>query len=385
MVRLLPLAVSLLLIAVSRGADSLFPPRVLAPEKQLLQKSERLIIPRYSVKEVSLAEAVRELELRARRADPQRIGIPVIVGESIFKEPPTVSPTGETASYLLPSRDRKITLSLRNRSVAEIFGELRNVASCRSQVTASELQLIASSQEERHLPTQVVPLPTFLFGKDAAPEALGVNPAKIAKIRKEPQQFFEEEGVQFPAGAHCTYDGARLEIILQSTLEDIDFAISLLETLIPEPVPGPAVPKWGGDAPLENTGARRAPPPAIPALPEAPSVPGAPAPTVLVTKEWRIPPGLYEEQHPSAADDPSRKLEYQTASGVTFEAAPSAIYLPQSSRLIVKDTPARFDQIDEEVEIGWEKYYASEAWQKELRRQQRLRELSSGNKQRSRP
>jgi general secretion pathway protein D len=95
----------------------------------------------------------------------------------------------------------------------------------------------------------------------------------------------------------------------------------------------------------------------------------------LVTKEWKVPPGFLS-QAPSTgagASDPlappgaagaadptkgtgssiAKKLEardYLTAAGITFPPGSSAIFLPSSSRLIVKNTQENLDQIDIIVE-----------------------------------
>jgi general secretion pathway protein D len=97
---------------------------------------------------------------------------------------------------------------------------------------------------------------------------------------------------------------------------------------------------------------------------------------VLVTKEWKVPPGflsgsagagggpdpLSAPAGKSGTNDPTKggsgivkKVEakdYLTASGVTFPQGASAIFLPTSSRLIVKNTQENLDLIDAIVEIA---------------------------------
>jgi general secretion pathway protein D len=103
-------------------------------------------------------------------------------------------------------------------------------------------------------------------------------------------------------------------------------------------------------------------------------VPLATPTDTLITKEWKVPPGFLS-QAPAAtggAPDPltggtatgggltsgapsgiARKLEardYLTASGITFPPGSSAIFLPASSKLIVRNTQENLDLIDYIVE-----------------------------------
>jgi general secretion pathway protein D len=100
---------------------------------------------------------------------------------------------------------------------------------------------------------------------------------------------------------------------------------------------------------------------------------GTPTET-LVTKEWKVPPGMFS-QAPAAGGgdalaapaagaaggntDATRggrmagrvdAKDYLTASGVTFPPGSSAIFLPSSSKLIVKNTQENLDLIDAIVE-----------------------------------
>jgi hypothetical protein len=89
---------------------------------------------------------------------------------------------------------------------------------------------------------------------------------------------------------------------------------------------------------------------------------------VLVTKEWKVPPGFMAgNPQPGATDplapagaDPTRggagivrrmeMKDYLTSAGVTFPPGTSAIFLPSTSTLIVKNTKETLDLVDAIIE-----------------------------------
>ncbi len=74
-------------------------------------------------------------------------------------------------------------------------------------------------------------------------------------------------------------------------------------------------------------------------------VPLSGATDVLVTKEWKIPPELI----PGGA---AGTKDWLIANGITFSGAASAVYVPKSSRLIVRNTEDQLDLVNQIVSAG---------------------------------
>ncbi len=69
---------------------------------------------------------------------------------------------------------------------------------------------------------------------------------------------------------------------------------------------------------------------------------------VIVTKEWRVPRNLI----PGSESDREATKNWLIANGVQFNGAASAIYIPSTSRLIVRNTEDQLDLIDTVVSSG---------------------------------
>jgi hypothetical protein len=68
----------------------------------------------------------------------------------------------------------------------------------------------------------------------------------------------------------------------------------------------------------------------------------------LVSKTWKVPARIFKGANGERMD----ARDYLTTAGITFPPGSSAIYLPDSSRLVVKNTQENLDQIDMIVESG---------------------------------
>ena len=80
---------------------------------------------------------------------------------------------------------------------------------------------------------------------------------------------------------------------------------------------------------------------------------------VLISKEYKVPPGFISSSPTPAAKggDPSKvgqtgAKDFLQAQGVTFPTGASATYLASSSRLLVKNTQSNLDLIDSLVEVA---------------------------------
>src|SRR5260221_7621279 len=71
---------------------------------------------------------------------------------------------------------------------------------------------------------------------------------------------------------------------------------------------------------------------------------------VFITKEWKIPPDLIPRT--GVGTDRESAKNWLTSNGVQFNGNASAIYMPQTSRLIVRNTQDQLDLIDTIIMSG---------------------------------
>jgi beta-lactamase regulating signal transducer with metallopeptidase domain len=83
--------------------------------------------------------------------------------------------------------------------------------------------------------------------------------------------------------------------------------------------------------------------PLFPALPEAAG---------LVTKEWKIPPEMIPGKPSADGADRVAAKEWLISKGVTFDGAAAAIFMPATSRLLVRNTPEQIARVDEIVSVA---------------------------------
>ena len=113
-----------------------------------MERAERLPIPHVEFKDTTFAEALEILRLEARANDPKHQGIPIEVDPAVQPWEMISSKTDRPPPGGWPIWDpmkRKITLSLRNTTLAEALHSLTNYACCR--FTLSEPYVLGANMD----------------------------------------------------------------------------------------------------------------------------------------------------------------------------------------------------------------------------------------------
>ncbi|HWB58896.1 MAG TPA: hypothetical protein VG733_05360 [Chthoniobacteraceae bacterium] len=72
---------------------------------------------------------------------------------------------------------------------------------------------------------------------------------------------------------------------------------------------------------------------------------------VLITKEYKVPPGFLTRVNQDGTKSTVSSLDYLKEAGVVFPEGASASYLPTSSKLVVRNTQEQLDLVDQIVDV----------------------------------
>lgn len=222
--------IALLLLTSTVIAEAM--PKFVSLEEQVLKRAIEINIPRLELKETTLAQALDFLRQEAVKRDPKHIGIQIdskLKAEPVVTSKTTVPPEGRLLHNPL---DTRITLSLRNVSLAEALRHVTALANCDFVFTANGIAIVSATEGVERLVTHTIPLSKEIFGKSASPEKLGVSKSEIEKMRADLNKYFIDRGVSFSPGASCSFDASGMTMTVTNTMEQIDLVHAVLEGLV---------------------------------------------------------------------------------------------------------------------------------------------------------
>ncbi len=199
-------------------------------------------MPTVELHDVTLAEALEFLSEAALIHDPAKVGMEIEVDASVTKPLPRWSKISEAEDGTnLPRLQMKVTLSLTNVRFDDALNEVARPVGCRAAPTPNGYRIVPYRDEP--VETRTYFLPSEIFGETADPALFGVDPAPVARMKASLRQFLEDSGTHFREGTSCSFDLDKLKLTVGQTHYELDLIASILESLIPSPIPGPEMPK----------------------------------------------------------------------------------------------------------------------------------------------
>jgi general secretion pathway protein D len=199
------------------------------------KKLESIMIPKISLDQASLEEALDLLRLRSVEndtfePDPARKGVNITVN---------LGPPDSEAARLI--REQRVTLQVSNMPLSRLLGIVTEMT--RTTYSTDDFAVIirplGSASDElisrtfRVPPDFITTLSSGATNDQAANDPFADAPATggLATTRLSAQQALERQGVSFPAGASASYNAATNTLRVTNTSINIDFISQLVETL----------------------------------------------------------------------------------------------------------------------------------------------------------
>jgi hypothetical protein len=220
-------------------------------EERLMERAEKILIPRVDFQDTTVAEALEFLENEGQAHDPKHEGIAIEVhvdpGPMVEYLPASKNekPAPPGGWPLFEPLKQRVTLSLHNISLAEALCYATGLAGCKVESSRTALTLVS-------LPMAVAPIITHTI------PLTGIPKAQLQKMRANPKQYFSECGVRFREDddrAGCFFEDNGATLVVTNTGEQIDLVHALLETLVPYEPPKKADYRyvvswdhWSGDS-----------------------------------------------------------------------------------------------------------------------------------------
>jgi len=190
--------------------------------------------------------------------------------------------------------------------------------------------------KEWKIPANVIPRP---------PDAGPASPSTLEIDSRGAKEWLIANGIVFADAATVAYIIPQSRLIVRNTRAQLDLIEALLENNrasgAPASAPAGAARAGNGNAVRNGAGFPK------------------PAPDVVVTKTWKIPPNVLPPAPVPAdpgkfAGDGGLARNWLIANGVVFQGKAAAVYDSQSGQLVVRNTQAQVDLIDAilEAETG---------------------------------
>ena len=94
----------------------------------------------------------------------------------------------------------------------------------------------------------------------------------------------------------------------------------------------------------------------------------------IFTVEYLMPPNYMNQVTPAdSRAEGTKPKDWLMASGVTFGPTVSAIYIPSSHKLIVRNIMEEHTRVAAITDAAWKEYYESDEWKQEVARQEQRR------------
>jgi len=211
-------------------------------------KLNRIIIPKISLTDATIREAVDFLKQRSRELDTttddpaQKRGVNIVLKlPNAVAEPAVVDPnaTSEAGALTAPvvTSDSKITLSLNNVPLIEALRYLTELAGLKYKVEPFAVSIVPITENTDELLTKEYRVtPGFIPANSGAsnntlptagaPQSVG--DARL-KGRIDALSFLKEQGVPFPSGSSAQYVAAGSKLIVRNTQNALDLIDVLVD------------------------------------------------------------------------------------------------------------------------------------------------------------
>jgi len=293
-----------------------------------------LVIAKLELRDVTLDEAIEVLHRESRRLDPRHRGVSIVVDPDPPMTPQEAEEirkiTAGTGPFTLSASLETVPLTSALRLVASLSNH-----SYRIQADGVHLgQICTVDRDSATMATRTFRIPPHYvpFGqkRDAR------HPDKyIAELKRDCVAFFERLGVDFPEGTSATVNTDATRLTVHQSVVYLNFIKDFLTDEPPPkviPIPGPKVPKVTENGRPVTTENRR-----------------SGSATGFVTREYLIPPT--REIPPLVGERELPVIPTQPVKG------PTAVYLPEQRKLVVRHTRAAHALIRQQIEAGWRAYY----------------------------
>ncbi len=204
----------------------------------LKKKLDSIRISKIELSDVSIPTAIRYLREESKRNDPEGVGINIVLLDGASRKedgksgqenanaanvaaeeeeegPAVVSDSSSGSNANSAFAGQKISLEISNRSLRDAIQEICKVGKLEHRVEKYAVVIAPADTVIDTIETRLFPLdPSLLQGKET-PEEL--------------QQYFEGQGISFPAGAKIVLDKRISRLIATNTVENLNRLEELIE------------------------------------------------------------------------------------------------------------------------------------------------------------
>jgi general secretion pathway protein D len=224
-----------------------------SPSDHLQAKMREIIIPMLEFRQANIADVVNFLVKASVDADPEKEGINIILnlgpgGANVPSAPAAAAPADDewgsgwddggfgddmSAGGSTGGGANDITLNLRRVSVFDAIKYITEVAGLKYRVEDRAVIITSLDAPIGSLISRIYPVEPSIIesviereeNNDRNSDFVAMNNSKVNK--SDIQQFFEQAGVPFPAGAKCTYRNSR--IIVRNTADNLEIFERILQ------------------------------------------------------------------------------------------------------------------------------------------------------------
>lgn len=219
----------------------------------LQKKMEAMIIPEINFRQANIADVVSFLVDASVQADPDKIGLNIILNISqpatptsgVAADPLGGATTDAAAIPAAQSSIPAITLNLRRVNIYNAVKYICEVAGLRFRLEDNAVIITPSNVAVGQVVTKLYPIASSVFqttissgAEDAASRAgggggafIGMDSGNATAEREDVKAFFERAGVPFPQGTSIAYNSTISKLIVANTPDNLEKLEQILAAL----------------------------------------------------------------------------------------------------------------------------------------------------------
>ncbi len=218
----------------------------------IVNKLNRIIIPRIDLQDATVREAVDFLKQRSKDLDtttdnPQdRRGVNIVLKLDSAAPAPAVDPAAAPADPALAAptaggnENTKITLTLTNVPLIEALRYLTELSALKYKIDPYAVSIVPLSENTTDLVTKEYRVPPGFIPTDAAGEGADPAPGVVSAdtsvrrigARTDAKTYLAQSGVPFPTGAFAQYVPAGSKLIVRNTPDAIDLVDFIVDAAV---------------------------------------------------------------------------------------------------------------------------------------------------------
>ncbi len=216
----------------------------------IIQKLNRIVIPRIDLQDATVREAVEFLKQRSKDLDStadsagERKGVNIVLkldnAPTTEAVDPLAPPPVEGAGPVTVggNENTKITLTLTNVPLIEALRYLTELSGLKYKIDPYAVSIVPVTENTTELVTKEYRVPPSFIptssGSDdssiAAPGAVTADPnVRRIGVRADARSYLEQSGVPFPTGSFAQYVSAGSKLIVRNTPDAIDLVDYLVD------------------------------------------------------------------------------------------------------------------------------------------------------------